>query len=293
VTEGHPDKVAGASGNIIEKLQCIICGGGLMDRDKFVKCKVCDYLYKKIGSSVDLLPNNKILLSKGFNRRKIKIWHQAQTQFEERAITDSHYGKDEVLQTINRPDSYAGYIYNSDTIRGNVLDIGTGPVISYISEGIVRDINSGEAQVFGLDPWQSKGCPANFVPAIGELNPFKDEMFDRIIINSVLDHTLNPKMVISEAFRVLKPGGKLIIGSILRDTEFYDEYPTSFQAWINSIKSLSNIFFLYFLKKKLYHPTPIYTNKLLFWVMECGFVIDDINITGAGSGILLTVKRRE
>lgn len=47
------------------------------------------------------------------------------------------------------------------------------------------------------------------VRGIGEYLPYKDQSVDAIEIPSTLDHVINPRQVISEAFRVLRPGGAI------------------------------------------------------------------------------------
>jgi len=45
----------------------------------------------------------------------------------------------------------------------------------------------------------------------GENLPFRRDSFDAVILLNVLDHCLNPKQVIEEIHRIIKPGGILIL----------------------------------------------------------------------------------
>jgi SAM-dependent methyltransferase len=53
--------------------------------------------------------------------------------------------------------------------------------------------------------------PSRLIDAVGESIPFPDGTFDIVYSNNVLEHTADPAKVLSEAVRVLKPGGKLFI----------------------------------------------------------------------------------
>lgn len=46
----------------------------------------------------------------------------------------------------------------------------------------------------------------------GEALSFKSEAFDAVICTHVIEHTLNPREIISELHRVLKKGGKILVG---------------------------------------------------------------------------------
>jgi ubiquinone/menaquinone biosynthesis C-methylase UbiE len=51
--------------------------------------------------------------------------------------------------------------------------------------------------------------PQRIVSGTGESLPFPDESFDIVYSANVLEHTADPKRVLTEAMRVLKPGGLL------------------------------------------------------------------------------------
>ncbi len=95
-------------------------------------------------------------------------------------------------------------------IRGNLLDVGggTGRVASAIrdlvDEIIVADVSLGmlkEAPLSALKP----------VCGGSESLPFADNSFERVIMVDALHHVLDHAHSAREMFRVLKPGGVLVI----------------------------------------------------------------------------------
>ena len=52
---------------------------------------------------------------------------------------------------------------------------------------------------------------AAFAAAVGELLPFADATFDLVVLDQILEHVSDQKTVLSEAFRVLKPGGAMYV----------------------------------------------------------------------------------
>jgi SAM-dependent methyltransferase len=53
--------------------------------------------------------------------------------------------------------------------------------------------------------------PSRIIDAAGESLPFDDASFDVVYSNNVLEHTVDPALVLREAVRVLKPGGTLYV----------------------------------------------------------------------------------
>lgn len=93
----------------------------------------------------------------------------------------------------------------SEEINGRILDVGCGtkPYLSFFNytEYIGLEFDTG------ID---SEKKEADYYYD-GKTFPFESESFDSIICNQVLEHVFEPKEFLSEFYRVLKPGGKLLL----------------------------------------------------------------------------------
>lgn len=107
-------------------------------------------------------------------------------------------------------------------------------VISNKNKKLIKDrvfsgsniLNIGSGGLGGCGKWLWKNNKFankniyNFDIQIGELVnvcgdahilPFKDNSFDSVILQAVLEHVIEPKIVINESLRILKPGGVIYI----------------------------------------------------------------------------------
>ncbi|MFH1710375.1 MAG: class I SAM-dependent methyltransferase [bacterium] len=91
-----------------------------------------------------------------------------------------------------------------------MLDIGCG----YYPKNLIR-LERKIKKGIGIDMDVPETAPSNKVSFIKynieKALPFPDKEFDCVTILAVLEHMEYPKEVIKECFRVLKPGGKIII----------------------------------------------------------------------------------
>lgn len=95
-----------------------------------------------------------------------------------------------------------------------ILEVGSGP------SGVCFFLEQGER--YGLDPLADffhhvfsslqAGCGVRLIRGQGEALPFQKEAFDLVICENVLDHAMNPKAILREIHRVLRPGGVLFLG---------------------------------------------------------------------------------
>ncbi len=77
---------------------------------------------------------------------------------------------------------------------------------------------------WGIDPVEEmlriareRGC--RVIRAEGEAIPFADASFRRVLMVTVLCFVRDPRKAVAEAFRVLRPGGRLVMGIIDPESE--------------------------------------------------------------------------
>lgn len=101
---------------------------------------------------------------------------------------------------------------------GTVLDIGCG------SPETSRGLFSPAVNYFGIDPTFYSLDEFHLV-AMAEFLPIKDECLDGIVFSTSLDHVFDYHRALDEAYRVLKPGGKIFVSSLVwtHSAELYND----------------------------------------------------------------------
>lgn len=98
----------------------------------------------------------------------------------------------------------------------NILDVGCGNgyvLLQYARHGATVtgvDLTSTAIEL-SRKRFDLAGVRGTFVEIDGEKLPFPDGHFDLVCSMGVLHHISNPKPIINEIYRVLKPGGRIII----------------------------------------------------------------------------------
>ena len=98
-------------------------------------------------------------------------------------------------------------INNLGIINGRVVDLGCGT--SPYKEDILRQAE----EYIGVD-WQNSLHPQTNVDVFADLTqklPFEDEYADTVTSFQVMEHLPEPAFFLSECYRILKPGGMLLL----------------------------------------------------------------------------------
>lgn len=137
---------------------------------------------------------------------------------EERGST-GYFQAFDALREADACEPYAlsEAIHGYSTARGlRVLDVGCGN--GYVLSHYARH----GAEVVGVDLTRTAvelsrkrfalgGLSGEFVEVDGNALPFPDAHFDIVCSMGVLHHIADPRPMVDEIFRVLKPGGRLIV----------------------------------------------------------------------------------
>jgi SAM-dependent methyltransferase len=112
-------------------------------------------------------------------------------------------------------------------LKGKVLDVGCGigDFLKFMPSAVGVDINP-----FVVEYCRQRGLTAYLIEKFPY--PFDDKIFDSAVLDNVLEHLDDPIPTIKEIYRLLKDGGKLIVGVPGRKgfasdddhQKFYDEF---------------------------------------------------------------------
>lgn len=107
------------------------------------------------------------------------------------------------------PKKLVEKIFGNFPIKTKILDIGCG------TGEIASEIDDLNMEIYGID-WsleaQSKLPPNRFIQTdlVKGPYPYPDNYFDVIFSKSVIEHLREPDILVKEAYRMLKPNGKII-----------------------------------------------------------------------------------
>ncbi len=146
-----------------------------------------------------------------------------QTDWDLHHIEDGGHPVSRVTTNVRWPAlaaAHANAIRASLPDGGNVIDIGGGDGrLGHLLGGGCSHYVNLEPSVTILSRLYS-GDISKAVRGFGEHLPFRSEVFSCVSSKASLDHTFDLDMMMSESFRVLRPGGTLVI-SLVNEASWY------------------------------------------------------------------------
>ena len=211
--------------DVIDILCCPLCKSSIEFQNSEFLCRNCLTLYPRI--TINQKNGREYVFDFRIERPDYCIppgwakWHIMQNIYED--VQDSTSCVDNLnfyLQEINGVRD----IYTKQfEIKGTVLDVGghQGRLRHFLKESVsmyvsidpfpdvFRDVDS-QKNLLKAYPCILEAC--NFLAGFAENLPFVEKSFDWVHMRSVLDHFYDPLVAIKEAYRVLKPGGRILVG---------------------------------------------------------------------------------
>lgn len=215
--------------NIIDIICCPLCKGSIeMINQKFI-CKDCLTEYPsrslKQGESEERVFDFRIHRPDYCLPSGLVEWSDVQEGYKKRHFEDSKC--DNLNKYLNEIDSVREIYTKEFNIKGKVLDVGghqgrlryflrADDVPLYVSvDPFINVFQDFESQPNLLKAYPCLSKPCNFLACYAESLPFLANTFDWVHMRSALDHFQDPYLALKEAYRVLKPEGTLLIGSVV------------------------------------------------------------------------------
>ena len=141
-------------------------------------------------------------------------------------------------------ESFAGVGYHFDLARldagETVLDLGSGSGMDlfvaglHVTEtGTVTGVDMTEAQVRKARELEEENGFHNVDVKHGHIEalPFDDESFDVVVSNGVINLSAEKERVFEEAYRVLKPDGRLALSDIISESQMPESIKGDADLW--------------------------------------------------------------
>jgi ubiquinone/menaquinone biosynthesis C-methylase UbiE len=210
---------------VINILCCPLCKSSVEFQDSGFLCMNCSTLYPRLVISQkngrEYVFDFRIARPSYCVPLGLTKWRAMQNIYED--VHDGTSCVDNLKLYLQEIDGVRDIYTKQFEIKGSVLDVGghqgrlrhflRDAVSMYVSidpyPDVFKNIDS-QRNLLKAYPCISDAC--NFLAASAENLPFIEKSFDWVHMRSVLDHLCDPLVAMKEAYRVLRPGGSILVG---------------------------------------------------------------------------------
>ena len=101
----------------------------------------------------------------------------------------------------------------SDAHPVKILDVGSGEgYLHHFLSDLVTEFWGIECDETRFQTCQSMGYQMNNFNVEKQPFPYENDFFDAVVASHIIEHLYHPEIALKELYRVLKPGGVIIIG---------------------------------------------------------------------------------
>jgi ubiquinone/menaquinone biosynthesis C-methylase UbiE/uncharacterized protein YbaR (Trm112 family) len=190
------------------ELVCPLCKSELIWQLNRVECQKENHKF----IIKDGVPDFLVLTRPEFKNERTDWWRRELVNFQE-------WNKGYDLAQAEFDLKTSDEVQRKIVTEGMVLDIGgsIGLIRRYLKSGSSYYVIDPDDQAFSKievlkQLYPEVVEPFNFIIGVGEFLPFRDASFDTVMMRSVIEHFYDVDLVMKEAYRILRSGGKLIIG---------------------------------------------------------------------------------
>jgi len=137
------------------------------------------------------------------------------------------FRKYDYLREVNEPLAFAKKLHEYERFPGKrVLEVGCGNAYTlgkyaeYGAEAYGLDISEAAVEI-SRQRFEHQGLNGDFKAGNAEELPYESNYFDCICSMGVLHHVPDPEKAVSEIYRCLKPGGRLMVMFYHRNSVLY------------------------------------------------------------------------
>ena len=155
------------------------------------------------------------------------VWKRARYDAQGTLVEMGHVG-DKVVRPTKRFIQTLNYIKDGDKVID--LGCGVGTMTKMIKEKYPAcEVWGVDISEIVIEDNRKEHSGIQYYPGyIGNLSFLPKDYFDLVFCGEVIEHIDNPQEAFTDAYRILKPGGKLIITTPIEDHVYSEEHVWEF-----------------------------------------------------------------